>query len=314
MNAGEPLTAAEMRIRNGLRRHVDALAGEIGERHVFKPAALERSAAYIERKLQSLGYRPRAQTFLAHGRDVRNIEVEIPGARRPGRIVVAGAHYDSVPGCPAANDNGSGVAALLEAARVFTGLRPSESVRLVFFVKEEPPFFQTEEMGSLVYARRCRQRGENVVGMLSLETIGCYRDEPGSQVYPLPAWYARTMPSKGNFLAFVGNVSSWRLTRRCRMLFGLHSRDFPARWAALPSAVTGIGWSDHWSFWQAGYPAVMATDTAPFRYPHYHRPTDTPDKLDFDRTARVTAGLAGVIASLAGASLAGAASSAEGKQ
>jgi Zn-dependent M28 family amino/carboxypeptidase len=301
LNTAEPLTDAELRIRDGLRRHVEVLAGEIGERHVFNPPALEAAAAYVERELQALGYRPQTQPYLAHGREVRNIEVEIPGVRRPDRIVVAGAHYDSIPGCPAANDNGSGVAALLEIARVFKGLHPPESVRLVFFVNEEPPFFQTEEMGSLVYARRCGQRGENVVGMLSLETIGCYRDEPGSQVYPLPSWYARTMPSRGNFLAFVGNVGSWRLTRRCRVLFGLHSRNFPTRWAALPSAITGIGWSDHWSFWQAGYPAVMATDTAPFRYPHYHRPTDTPDKLDYDRTARVTAGLAGVIASLAGA-------------
>jgi hypothetical protein len=152
-------------------------------------------------------------------------------------------------------------------------------------------------MGSRLYARRCRERGENVAAMLSLETIGYYDDSPGSQQYPPPV--GLFYPSEGNFIGVVGNVRSRGLVRRIVGAFRRHER-FPCEGGALPAAVPGVGFSDHWSFWKEGYPAVMVTDTAMFRYPHYHSPHDTIDKIDFQRLARVVRGLDKVIDVLAG--------------
>jgi Zn-dependent M28 family amino/carboxypeptidase len=182
------------------------------------------------------------------------------------------------------------VAAVLEMARMFAAAKenPARTVRFVFFVNEEPPFFQTAKMGSVVYARACRQRKENIVAMWSIETIGYYSDVKGSQKYPAP--YNLFFPSRGNFIGFVGKWSDRRSVHAAIAAFRRHAK-FPSEGVAAPATVTGVGWSDHWSFWQSGYPGVMITDTAPFRYPHYHEPTDTPEKLDYERTARVVMGL-----------------------
>ena len=180
-------------------------------------------------------------------------------------------------------------------ARAFAGRTPTRTLRLVFFVNEEPPHFQTEHMGSWVYAKQCRKRNENVVAMLSLETIGYYSDDKGTQKYPRPL--SLFYPSRGNFIAFVGNVSSRRLVRQVVGSFRRHAR-FPSEGGAIPGFVPGVGWSDHWSFWQEGYEAVMVTDTAPFRYPHYHLPSDGPDKLDYERTALLVSGLERVVEDL----------------
>jgi Zn-dependent M28 family amino/carboxypeptidase len=193
-----------------------------------------------------------------------------------------------VLGAPGANDNGTGVAAMLALARRFSGQKPRRTLRFVAFANEEPPHFQTAEMGSVVYAQRSRERSENVVAMLSLETLGYYDDAQGSQVYPPPI--GLFYPSTGNFVGFVSNVSSRKLLRDVVGDFRSHTR-FPSEGAALPAVIPGVGWSDHWAFWQAGYPALMVTDTAPFRYPHYHTGADTPDKIDYERLARVVAGL-----------------------
>ena len=224
-----------------------------------------------------------------------NIEVEIAGDES---IVVVGGHYDSVPGCPGANDNGSGTVATLALARRFAKKKTAHTLRFVFFVNEEPPHFQTDDMGSLVYAKRCKQRGEKIVAMLSLETLGYFTDEPGSQKYPVPALRA-LYGSKGNYVGFVGNVGSAGLVRRCLKVFRKHAK-IPSHGAALIGAVPGVGWSDHWSFWECGYDAIMVTDTAPFRYPHYHQATDTPDRLRYDSLALIVEALVPVIEDLAG--------------
>jgi Zn-dependent M28 family amino/carboxypeptidase len=165
----------------------------------------------------------------------------------------------------------------------------------VLFVNEELPYAHTPDMGSWVYARRCRARGERVTGMLSLETIGYYSDKPGSQRYPAPVgWF---YPSIGNFIGFVGNTRYGELVRQVVGAFRRCER-FPSQGGAMPESISHIGRSDHWSFWQEGYPALMVTDTAPFRFPYYHTPEDTIDKIDFDRTARVVRGLTGVVRSL----------------
>ena len=288
-----------------LERHVRALAEEIGERHVWGYDALERAATYIEDSLRSSLYDVVPQAYevdIDHPlltpaqRGVHNLEVEVGGRGRAHEIVVIGAHYDSIPGCPAANDNGSGVAAMLEIARLLTDRTFERTLRFVAFVNEEPPFFRTSRMGSMVYAQRCRQRREKVVAMISLETIGYYSDEPASQRYPVP--FSLFYPSVGNFIGFIGNLASRRLVRRVVSSFREHT-SFPCEGAAVPGWITGIGWSDHWAFWKAGYPALMATDTALFRYPWYHTPQDTVDKIDFERMALVVAGLANVVEDLA---------------
>ena len=223
-----------------------------------------------------------------------NIEAEIHGASP--EIVLVGAHYDSVFGAPGANDNGTGVAALLALARRFAGKQTQHTLRFVAFVNEEPPYFQTPQMGSLVYAGRCKARGDRIAAMISLETIGYFSDAPRSQKYPVAALGA-FYPKVGNFIGIVGNVRSRWLVRRAIAEFRKEGK-IPTEGAALPAFIAGVGWSDQWSFWQHGYPGIMITDTAPFRYPHYHEATDTPDKLDYDRFALVVSSAEKLIRSL----------------
>lgn len=291
-----PLSGAEAELRDRLDRHVAVLAGEIGERNLWRHQAIEASAGYIERALRAAGYEVTSQHYTAQGKTVRNLEAALPGTSHAAEIVVIGAHYDSVAGTPGANDNASGVAALLEIARLLARQHPARSVRFVAFVNEEPPFFYTEEMGSRVYARRARERGEKIVAMLALETIGYYADAKGSQHYPFP--FSPFYPDTGNFVAFVGNLASRELVQACLASFRSRTA-FPAEGIAAPGWMGGIHWSDHWSFWREGYPAIMVTDTALYRYAHYHAQTDTPDKIDYERLARVVAGLAEVTRDLA---------------
>jgi hypothetical protein len=291
------LTSAEREVAASLKRDVVHLASTIGERNHLRYAELVQAMEFVEGRFSEIGLTPEREGFEAGGQVFANIVVEIQGQRATLPRLVVGAHYDSAQGTPAANDNGSGVAALLAIGRSLK-LSPLErSVRLVAFVNEEPPHFRTPAMGSLVHAERCRQRGEALLGMLSLETIGYYSDEEGSQHYPPGLGWL--YPSTGNFVAFVGNVRSRELLRRVVGSFRRQVR-FPSEGAALPAATPGAGWSDHWAFWQYDYPGIMVTDTAPFRYPHYHRATDTPDKIDHEKTARVTLGLVRVIESLCG--------------
>ena len=291
-----PLTAAETEIAAQLKAHVQMLAGEIGERNFWHYEELERAAKYVEGAFRKLGVEPARQEYVAYKKNFANIDITVPGTTRPDEIIVIGAHYDSVRGAPGANDNGTGVAAVFEIARLLKDRKLPRTIRYVAFVNEEPPFFQTDDMGSLVYAKRCKERGERIIGMLTPETIGYYRDENGSQKYPsiLSMFY----PKVGNFIAFVGESGSEKLVSRCVGSFRSHTK-FPSIGGAAPASIEGVGWSDHWSFSRQGYPALMITDTAPFRYPHYHTREDTPDKIDYERTARVVAGLARVVEELA---------------
>jgi hypothetical protein len=293
-----PLTGEQAALSAELRQYVEALAGRIGERNLRQYRNLVDAAETIEQALADCGYAVERQEYDVEGRTCVNLAAEIPGADRPEEIVVVGGHYDSVLFCPGANDNGTGVAATLALARALSDFRPSRTLRFLCFVNEEPPFFQTANMGSRVYAKRCRQRGENITAMICLETIGYYSDEKGSQHYPPPL--GLLYPSTGDFIAFVGNYGSRVLVRQVVGSFRRQA-EFPSEGGAVPGVLPGIGWSDHWSFWKEGYPALMVTDTAPFRYPHYHQPTDTPDKIDYERTARVVSGVQAVVRELAGA-------------
>jgi hypothetical protein len=290
-----PLNAREREITRQLREDVQKLAFEIGERHVQKPEALAAAATHLEASFLKTGYSVRRQTYQVDGVTCTNLEVELRGSHRPGEIIIVGAHYDSVIGCPGANDNATGAAAVLALSRLFHGKKFSRTLRFVLFANEEPPYFQTPYMGSLVYARQCRERGEKITGMISLETLGYYSSAPGSQKYPgaLRLLY----PDQGNFVAFVSNRESREFLHKVVRSFRQHAR-IPSEGIALSEKVPGIGWSDHWSFWKQGYPALMVTDTAPYRYPHYHEPTDTPDKIDYEALTRVVVAMEPVILGL----------------
>ena len=280
-----PLTDDERSLRDRLRTHVHAIASK--EHNVWAATELEVAATYIEERLRAAGHTVEREEFRSGSVSVRNLLVEVRGARS-GEIVVVGAHYDSVLGAPGANDNGSGVAAVIELARAAREWQPARTWRFVAFVNEEPPFFRTQQMGSNVHARGAKARGERIRAMYSLETIGFYSDAPGSQRYPFP--FSVFYPDRGDFLAFVANFASRGLLHKTLAVFRAHVQ-FASEGVAAPAWIPGVDWSDQWSFWREGYPAVMITDTALYRYPHYHSSRDTPDKVDYDRLARVVRGL-----------------------
>ncbi len=294
ISSAAPLSSAEIKLRDELIADVRILGGEIGERNMARYSQLNAAADFIENSFSRAGLHPRRDTYDLHGRACHNIEAEIRGAR--SEILLIGAHYDSVFGSPGANDNGSGVAAMLALSRRFARTSSQHTLRFVAFVNEEPPYFLSEQMGSFVYAGRCKARGDQISAMISLETIGYFSDAPHSQTYPAPG-LGVFYPTVGNFIGFVANVHSRALLRRSIAFFRKHA-GVPSEGAALPAFIPGVSWSDQWAFWQHGYPGIMVTDTAPFRYPHYHSATDTPDKLDYDRFALVVSGMQKVIEGL----------------
>jgi Zn-dependent M28 family amino/carboxypeptidase len=289
-----PLSPDDVALREELRADVQMLGGEIGERNMWHYPQLNAAADFIENSFSRAGLRPRRDSYNLRGQSCHNIEAEIRGAHP--QILLIGAHYDSVFGSPGANDNGTGVAAMLALARRFADKKTEHTLRFVAFVNEEPPYFLSNEMGSFVYAGRCKTRGDQISAMISLETIGYFSDAPHSQTYPTPG-LGVFYPKVGNFIGFVGNVGSRALLRRAVALFRKHAK-IPSEGAALPAFIPGVSWSDQWSFWQHGYPGIMITDTAPFRYPYYHLASDTPDKLDYDRFALVVSGMEKVIEDL----------------
>jgi hypothetical protein len=286
----------EEQLTQRLRMHVEQLAGRIGERNVFCPRALQAAASYIEHEWQQQGHAVTQMGYDVSGVQCLNLETTRPGSARQREILLLGAHYDTVPGCPGANDNTSGVAVLLELSRLFASIEPALTVRFVAFVNEEPPYFLTGQQGSILYAKAARQRGDDIRLMASIETIGWYSSEPGSQRYP--PLFNLIYPNRADFIGFVSNFRSRPAMRRLAAAFRAHS-DFPLQTAATFAFVPGVSWSDHRSFWRQGYRAVMITDTAFYRYRHYHQLSDTPDKLSYPELARVTAGLYAAFSELA---------------
>ncbi len=298
-----PLIDEQKLLRNQLLKDVTKLAGEIGDRNVSAEYGnLCKAADFIEISLVEAGYKVFRQgyetsLYRLKGRKCYNLEVEIAGSEKSDEIVVIGAHYDSLEGTPGANDNASGVAVLLSLARAFADKKTVRTLRFVAFVNEEPPYFLSDDMGSFIYAKRCRERNEDIVAMLSLETIGYYTDDKRSQSYPL-GLMDFIYPTTGNFISFVGNINSRKLVRDVVGLFRQYAK-FPSEAAFLPEHIAGVAWSDQWSFWRNGYPGVMVTDTAPFRYPYYHTHEDTPEKIDYNRIAYLVSILEKVVARLA---------------
>lgn len=280
-----------------LRETVTHLSESIGERNLTKRANLGETVRYLQSTLESLSYTVDRHAFTVSEVECVNLIADLVGHATPKEIVLVGAHYDSVQGSPGANDNGSGVAALLEIARQLRGKNGAKTVRFVLFANEEPPYFQRDgQMGSWVYARACRMRGDDIKIVLSLETMGYFTDEPQSQKYP--ALLSAMYPSTGNFIGFISDVPSRKHLSSTVTIFKKHCQ-VDAQLGAFPRDLQGVGWSDHWSFWQEGFPGIMITDTALFRYPHYHLASDTPDKLEYNRFAEVVDGLAKTAVELA---------------
>lgn len=292
-----PPSLSKETLETQLRADVSALANDIGERNDDHQPSLDAAADWVEARLAETSSRAVVRhSYRPLGRSFHNFEVSFSGTKRPEEIVLVGAHYDSARGCPAADDNASGVAGLLALSAALSTGETDRTIRLVAFTNEEPPHFKKETMGSLNYARMAKARGDQIVAMLSLETIGYFTDAPNTQKYPAPL--SLFYPDRGHFIALVGNVSSRDLVRRVITAFRSAS-DFPAEGAALPGSMPGISWSDHWSFWESGYPAVMVTDTAPFRNPHYHEASDTADTLDYAGMAEVVRGVHHAVLQLA---------------
>jgi peptidase M28-like protein len=296
----EPLSSSEAELATRLRTHVTGLASDIGARDATLPGTLEASAQLIREAWSEMGFEIMEQEYDSHGVPVRNLYVELVGSSLPTEIVVLGAHYDTAYGSPGADDNASGVAALLELSRAYspsadTPRVSDRTLRFVAFVNEEPPHFWEDTMGSVVYAKRSKQLGEDVTAMLSLESLGYFDASEGSQRYPWPLnhFYG----DRGDFIAFVGSTTARSLVHECIAEFRDHAA-FPSEGIAAPIWIPGIGWSDHLPFDLGGYPAVMITGTAPFRNRHYHRLTDRPDTLDYERMARVISGLSAVVEAL----------------
>ena len=283
-------------IETNLRLHVDRLASLIGPRTLQRPNTIKATIGYIRGQWSEMGYSIAEETFDALGNVATNLIVEQPGNKRSDEIVLLGAHYDTVSTTPGADDNASAVAVLLEVSRLLKDHAGSRTVRYVAFACEEAPYFNLNSMGSQHNARESRKRGDKIVGMLCLEMVGYFRDEVGSQGVPptIPKFLHRLFPNRGNFLAAVGNLASWKLAWSFRRGFKRGTR-LPLFSIVLPEKIHEIRLSDNSSYWDQDYPALMLTDTSFLRNPHYHMASDLPETLDYQRMTLVTEGVAAAI-------------------
>ncbi|MCX7661408.1 MAG: M20/M25/M40 family metallo-hydrolase [Candidatus Omnitrophica bacterium] len=288
------LSGQDKMLEENLKRHIEILSLQIGERNVFRYENLEKTANYIKKELQSFGYSVEEQVYFIDKMPYRNI---IANKNSEGqKAIVVCAHYDSVFGSPGADDNASGIAGLLELARLLAKDKLNKTIKFIAFVNEEPPFFATKDMGSFHYAKRAKKEGLKIEAILCLESIGFYSEKEDSQSYPpgLSLFY----PNRADFIAFVSNLSSQRLLKRVVKELKKAS-NFPLEYLIAPlSLVPAIAFSDNWSFWKFGYKAVMITDTAFYRNPYYHSGLDLPHTLDYTRLSKLVEGLYNVLLSL----------------
>lgn len=273
--------------------HVHALSVVIGSRSIREYGKIREAEQYIRTFLEKQEIPFELQGYDHEGNRFNNIVVSLDGDSRSEETIIIGAHYDTVSGTPGADDNASAVAVLLELCRALKDYRPERTLKLVFFVLEEPPAFMTPAMGSYVYAAQARERGENIVGMVSLEMVGYFNEAEGSQAYPVPGlnWL---FPDRGTFIGVVGNVSSRELTLAVAEALKAGSGLPVEHLVALPF-IPGIGSSDHGSFWKMGFRAVMVTDTAFYRNPNYHGEKDTIETLRFDKMSGLVRGMVHVV-------------------
>ena len=289
----EPISwKADPVMAKALKGHVDMLADTIGARNIDRPESYKWAERYLTEELTKMGYQVQRQTYSVEGYECANLWTEKKGE---GGTLVIGAHYDSCDQTPGADDNASGCAALLELARLIKDEKTGPTVRFVLFANEEPPYFMNDTMGSLVYAKSCQAAGEKFLGMISLECVGYFSDEPNSQHFPTGV---TGYPDTGNFAGFVSDLGSKAFMQQCLAGFKV-AKSIHAEGLAAPGLVEGVNWSDHWSFTQCGYSAAMLTDTALFRNQNYHMSTDLPSTLDYERMAAVVVGARSMVLSFA---------------
>jgi hypothetical protein len=289
INAGGAATMHRAAIRANLAAHLEYLSVRLGERGIYRPQNLQAAERYVFDTFARLGYPPRRQTFSYLNQEVSNV---IAGEEQPGGYYILGAHFDTVGGTPGADDNASGVAVLLEVARLARGLALPRPWAFIGFTTEEPPAFSTPYMGSRVYAQGARRERRRLLGMLCLEMVGYYSREPGSQALPL-SLRLLGYPTTGNFLGLVSNRASKPLLQRLDRAIRAGSR-LPTATLAAPLGgrlLPEVRLSDHANFWDAGYPAVMLTDTAFLRNPNYHGEGDVMAHLDLAAMTELTLGL-----------------------
>ncbi len=279
-----------------LKAHVHTLVTRFRPRGNLDVVNLNAAANHIRGQFQALGLSPAEQTFQTDGETYRNVVARL--GNHGGPLLVVGAHYDTCLGNPGADDNASGVAGVLELARLLVKHPPACDVELVAWTLEEPPHFQTPNMGSAHHANMLRANGVTVRLAVSLEMIGYFSDAPGSQKAPLP-WLAPLIPSQGNFIGVVGDLGQGGVTRTVKRAMRAAS---PLRVVSVnaPRWVPGVDFSDHRNYWALGWPAVMITDSANNRNPHYHQQSDLPETLDYVRMGQVVAGVFEAVHVLAG--------------
>lgn len=269
-----------------LKKHVVKLSSEIGDRNAFNYNNLEKAADYVAKQFISYGYDIKFQEYVVGNKRVKNIIAVKSGIKLPNEIIVVGAHYDSCFN-PGADDNASGIAGLLELARMMINKDVDRTIEFIAFVNEEPPFFKTEEMGSRIYAKEARVENKNIKAVIIFDLIGFYSNKIFSQRYPIIA--GLFFPNKGNFIGVFGNFKSRYLATEITKIFK-SNYSFPITSIAL-DFIPGIDFSDHWSFWKEGYSAVMISDTAFLRHKNYHKSTDTWKKLNYKDMACVIEGI-----------------------
>lgn len=286
----------------GLRRHVAMLTRTVGERSIRQPDKLAQAADYIRTWFEGLGLPARKQSYRYRGVEVSNIVARLGSTTYPSRHYVLGAHYDAVDGTVGADDNASAVAVLMETARAAREVVAVDGqdmgITFAAFTMEESPAFGTRFMGSRVFAAEARKKAIRIEGMICLEMVGYTCREPGCQRYPFPLQFMR-YPKTGDFIGIVGNMKSASFTRGLRRSFEANP-DLPVVALTVPLngwLMPNVRLSDHASFWNYGYRAVMVTDSAFYRNPHYHLPSDTMETLDYDFMAELVESLTGYFGS-----------------
>lgn len=279
-NSDNKITKKQLRVmRRKLHRHVQVLSEEIGPRNLTHYACLNKAAEYISGEMKSADGDFSRQDYVCDKKEVANLIFEKPGSEKPDEIIVIGSHYDTVTESPGADDNATGIAALLELIHLLHDYPNERTLRFVAFTLEEPPYFGTDMMGSRYNAKHSSEKEENIIAMIAFEMLGYFSENKKSQKYPISSMHQR-FPSTGDFLAVLGNSQSDRLSEKIAAF--MNETSLIDIGAFIPySYIPGNDLSDHSSFWAYNYPAVMITDTAFYRNPHYHEVTDTIDKLNF---------------------------------
>jgi hypothetical protein len=282
------ITEDQQTLADSLSQEVGDLASGTGTRGLHQQAGMNEAGEYVRSQLRRAGYEVKDQPYDSRGVTVINYEVQITGTRRPDDVVVVGAHYDCESGSPGADANASGCAAVIEIARAMCGKPCERTIRFVLFANGAGPLADDDRSGAAHYARDARKRGDKIVAMVSLDSLGSYRDTGGTQTMPFPLSFL--YPDVGNFILFSGDFSSRDLVRACVGEFreGL----------AAPGFVSGIAGSDHVGFRAQDFPAIVVTDTGRLRNEKTGTQLDTAEKLDYARMARVTAGLVAVVQGL----------------